>query len=227
MPTKSLSILIRGAAIAALLATTACSGGGDGNDIAEIDNQLIANDADPALTSALEDQILVDPTLVQQSNATAVRPPETPVQAQYPPGRDPGESSQVRRAASRVGAAAGAESGGEAGLCGALDYNARWASRLPAEFPAYPGWRVTDAAGHDGSTCTVRVVTFRTGDAPGRVLGWYRGRAQQAGYSADQETRGADHLLGGVNQRTDTAFVVIVTPLERGSDVAVIVNRGS
>ena len=48
-------------------------------------------DADPALTSTLEDQILVDPALAQQSNNNTVRPSETPTQAQYPlPEQHPG-----------------------------------------------------------------------------------------------------------------------------------------
>ena len=80
---RSAALLFRTAAFAGLLALAACNRG-DGNNLAEMDNSLIGNGADPALTSALEDQILVDPNLVQQSNPNTVRPPETPVQAQYP-----------------------------------------------------------------------------------------------------------------------------------------------
>ena len=61
-------------ALAALLALAAC-GGTSENNLAAIDNELLANGADPALTSALEDQILVDPNLVQQAHPNTVRPP--------------------------------------------------------------------------------------------------------------------------------------------------------
>jgi hypothetical protein len=76
---------LRSAALASLFALAACGGSGD-NNLAALDNELLANGADPALTSALEDQILVDPNLVQQAHPNAVRPPESPVQAQYPAG---------------------------------------------------------------------------------------------------------------------------------------------
>src|SRR3954469_12602567 len=95
---KSAAALLRSAAIAGLLALAACSSGNQ-NNLAEMDNSLIGNGADPALTSALEDQILVDPNLVQQAHPTSVRPPETPVQAQYPAdgaGGNAGGAGQAR-----------------------------------------------------------------------------------------------------------------------------------
>ena len=68
------TLLSRSAALAGLLVLAACSGG-EGNNLAALDNELLANGADPALTSALEDQILVDPNLVQQAHPNTVRPP--------------------------------------------------------------------------------------------------------------------------------------------------------
>src|ERR1044072_4324413 len=102
MPRRA-AMLFRTAALAGLLALAACNRT-DGHHLAEMDNSLICNGADPALTSALEDQILTDPNLVQQSNPNTVRPPETPVQAQYPAGS---------------GGAAGGEAGGtQRSACG-------------------------------------------------------------------------------------------------------------
>jgi len=92
MPNRA-AILLRTAAIAGLLALAACGSGND-NNLAEMDNSLIGNGADPALTSALEDQILVDPNLVQQTHPNSARPPETPVQAQYPADSAPGGSER-------------------------------------------------------------------------------------------------------------------------------------
>ncbi|HEV2866424.1 MAG TPA: hypothetical protein VGX37_07900 [Allosphingosinicella sp.] len=219
------------AALAALLALGAC---GDGNDdnLAALDNELLANGADPALTSALEDQILVDPNLVQQAHPNSVRPPETPMQAQYPAG-SAAETARAQGAGGAAGrpgvqrASAATGAAGAGGTCGAaLEYGPQWANRLPAEFPAYPGAQVTEAAGTNTADCRMRIVTFRTGDAYGRVLDYYHGAATRAGFSAEHQVRGEDHLLGGVKEGTDGAFVVIVTPVQRGSEVALIVNNG-
>ena len=166
----------------------------------------MGNGADPALTSALEDQILVDPDLVQQNQPNSARPAEAPVQAQYPNGAEP-----ARLGASRCGPdfARGPE----------------WAGRLPREFPVYPGGQVTEAAGVDAGNCQMRVVAFTTADPLARVLEYYRSHAERAGFSAEQQQRGDARVLGGV--RGDAAYYLIVTPMERGSDVALIVNRGA
>ena len=212
MPSFPVSAL-RLAALGALLALGACGGGAD-NNLAAIDNDLLANGADPALTSALEDQILVDPNLVQQAHPNTVRPPETPVQAQYPAG-----SATAQPASGGTGAVAAN------GACaGPFEYGAQWAGRLPAGFPAYPGGRITEAAGNGGGRC--RVVTFTTADRHDRVLEFYRGVAGRAGFTAEHQQRGEDHVLGGVNQSTDGAYYLIVTPRPNGSEVALIVNNG-
>jgi hypothetical protein len=198
MPTSA-ALPLRAAAFAGLLALAACNRGGD-NNLAEMDNSLIGNGADPALTSALEDQILVDPNLVQQSNPNTVRPPETPVQAQYP----------AEAGGTRGGQSAVATTGGEApalSACGApFNYGNQW------------------AAGSDRGDCHIRVVTFATADPYNRVLEHYRSLAARAGFSAEQQARGGDQVLGGVNG--DAAYYLIVTPTGAGSDVALIVNNG-
>lgn len=210
------------AASAGLLLLSACGSGGEANNLAAIDNQIAQQDIDPALTAPLEDEILVDPALVGQSNANAVRAPERPLSAPYPI-----ENAQ------RAGAAAGGANAALppdapiAGACGAaLQHGPEWADRLPAEFPAYPGGRVTEAAGTNTGTCRVRVVSFTTSHAFGQVLSWYRDHAGRAGFNYEYERRGADHVVGGVNPRTDGAYVVIVTPVASGSEVAIIVNNG-
>jgi len=218
------SAFIRTTALAGLALLAACGSGSD-NNLAAVDNELVANAADPALTSALEDQILVDPNLTQQSQPNTVRPPETPVQAQYPADARPGEGgARGQRTAAAGGGTAAAPS---ASACGAaFDYGPQWAGRLPREFPLYPGGRVTEAAGNDNGECRMRVVTFTTTDPYNRVLEYYRSVAARAGYNAEHQVRGADQVLGGVNARTDGAFYLIVTPKRGGSDVALIVNNG-
>lgn len=206
---KTRAAFLRTAALAGLLTLAACSGG-DGNNLADLDNELLANGADPALTSALEDQILVDPNLVQQAHPNSARPPEAPAQSQYPAGT----------ARSRVQGAAGAD------IAAGMEYGPQWAARLPTEFPPYPGARLTEAAGSNRDARRLRVITFRTTDPYERVIAFYRGAVTRAGYDAEQQQRGADYVLGGVNERTDGAYYLIVTPQQNGSDVALIVNNG-
>lgn len=226
MPSRAVMIF-RLTAFSATLALAACSAGSEAND------SLAANDADPALTSALEDQILTDPNLAQQANRHSVRPPELPIRAEYPAAGGP---PPVRRAsaehpgpsAAPAPAAAGRTCSAGAGRAPAANFvhGREWADRLPAAFPPYPGGRVTEAAGQDSGECRVRVVTFRTSDPYQRVIDWYQARAVQAGYSAEHQARGREHVLGGVNQGTSGAYYLIVTPVEGGSEVALIVNNG-
>lgn len=231
-------MLFRLTAISAALALAACGQGSEAN------NQVAGNDADPALTSALEDQILTDPNLAQQSNGYAVRPPETPTRAEYPvdyassdrrpPVRRANGTSEPTYHPPRGQACTGCPgstpppSATPGGRCAGAEfrYGMEWAQRLPAAFPPYPGGRVTEAAGHDRGDCRIRVVTFRTADPHQRVIHWYHQRAVQSGYSAERQARGSDHVLGGVNQATEGAYYLVVTPVRDGSEVALIVNNG-
>jgi hypothetical protein len=191
---------------AALLALAGCANAAPDNDLAAIDNELIANAVDPALTGALQDQLSVDPTLAQQANPNSARPPEAPVQAQYPADTNPGQDG------ARTQTAGGTAPPPSAAICGqGFDYGNEWASRMPAEFPAYNGGRITEAAGNDHNGCRMRVVSFTTGDAPQRVIDNYRGLV-------------TDQVLGGI--RGDSAYYLIVTPQGAGSDVSLIVNNG-
>ena len=239
-------ILLRFTALAVALALAGC-GGGSGTDegnLAALDNTLVGNDADPALTSALQDQIAVDPNLVNQSNRNAIRPPETPTQAQYPADRGaaaggpqaaggtirapeptPAEGGEAQH---RQVASAAAGRGGTACANGArFNYDRSWANRLPAAFPVYPGGKIAEAAGNDSANCRVRVVSFTTADAPQRVLDFYHTRAVRSGYTSEHQLRGSDHVLAGTAESIDGAFYLIVTPLPSGgSDAAIIATQG-
>jgi hypothetical protein len=118
----------------------------------------------------------------------------------------------------------GPRAGGSCGAAAEFHTGPVWATRLPAAFPPYPGGQLIEAAGQQSGECRVRVVTFRTRDAYGRVLEFYRERAESAGYSAEHQPRGADHVLGGVNPATNGAFYLVVTPVEGGSNVSLINN---
>jgi hypothetical protein len=247
MPYRAATLFRTAAMAVAMLSLGACQKGGKDSDLASLDNQILGNDADPALTSALEDQILVDPALTQQSNKNAVRPPKTPIQAQYPapvPGAASSSAARTAQSSSRpatvqraggaqpvaAGAAptASASHSGGIGCGGQFDHNLQWAHRLPPAFAVFPGGRLTDAAGSDVGNCQSRVVTFTSNAPPQRVLEWYRGRAARAGYSAEHQMRQGDHVLAGLSARDGGAFYLIVTPLQGGgSDVALIANKGA
>jgi hypothetical protein len=250
MPNR-VSSLLRFTALAGALALAACGPNQDGGNLASLDNTLVGNDADPALTSALQDQIAVDPNLVNQSNRNAVRPPDTPTQAQYPAGqpgakagqsaaaaggqRQPGggtlrapEPTSAEDSVQQASLASGTTGSGDCrGAAAQFDYNRAWAGRLSPVFPVYPGGRISDAAGRNQGECRMRVVSFTTADAPQRVLDFYHNRAVRSGYTSERQLRGDDHILGGGNQGDGGAFYLIVTPLPSGgSDVALISNKG-
>lgn len=211
--------LLHGLGLTGLLALAACGGSAENNELAAIDNELIANGVDPALTTALQDQLSVDPTLAQQSNPNSARPPETPVQAQYPADLNPGQDGTQTRTAG------GTAPPPSATACGrGFDHGNEWASRMPREFPAYPGARLTEAAGNDHGGCRMRVISFTTTDAPPRVIERYRALVTGAGYSVEQQQRGDDQVLGGT--RGESAYYLIVTPQGMGADVSLIVNNG-
>jgi hypothetical protein len=59
-----------------------------------------------------------------------------------------------------------------------------------------------------------------------RVIDFYYTRATAAGYSADHEAEGAQHVLAGT--RGDDAYVVYVTPRSGGgTSVDLVANAGT
>ncbi len=193
---------------AALLLLAAC-GQSEEERLADLDARIAANQTDPAVADALEDQIAVDPALTQQANRGAARTAVRPAESQFP--------IPVRGAA--------VEGGAESAPCGTrFQYDRAWAQRLPAAFPLPPGVTLTDAAGDERPGCNQRAVTFTTRAAPDQVLGWYRTRATRAGYSVEEQLRDGDRILGGA--RGGAAYFLIVTPKPQGSDVALIANAG-
>jgi len=205
--------LLRLTALGAALALAACNRGGGEDNLADL-----ANDADPAVTSALNDQILVDENLAAQSNRNAARPSPTPAGAPYPaPDAVPG------KAAGPPAALAGPKGCSDARR---FDYNMAWANKLAPNFPVYPGGKVTEAAANNSGGCSTRVVTFTTAENWQRVLDWYHTKAVGAGYSSEHQVRDGDHILAGANDRDKGAFYLIVTPRPKGSEVALIANNG-
>lgn len=73
---KKVNMLGRAGAIALAMTLAACGTGASETDAEAIDEQILgeADNSDPALTAALEDQIMVDTDLAGQSNANSALP---------------------------------------------------------------------------------------------------------------------------------------------------------
>lgn len=244
------------------LALAACGPRSDGNSNVDMLDAELAGDngtgnlRDPALMSALQDQIMVDPALAQQANNDAVRPPAQPYSGAVPPdtiattagaspivgaatsekieptpapksGDCPG--CKTARGALTLGALAARQPDRHASACAAgMRYSTHWAERMPADLPLYPDARVTEAAGTNGGGCAVRAVSFASSASLQTVLDWYYTRARNAGYSPEHQADGAEHVLGGTRARDQGAFALFLTSrADGGTDVDLVANNGS
>lgn len=228
----------------------------DSLDAELTDGNASGNARDPAMMAALQDQIMVDPALAAQSNADAVRPPAQPYSgalpadgiavATRPVAATTGATTSERlkpapaakgdcpgctaaRESVTLGALAARQTAPGTASCAAnLLYSAHWAQRLPGDLPLYPDARVTEAAGNDAGACRVRAVSFASSAPLQRVLDYYYTRASNAGYSAQHQADGAEHVLGGTRARDDGAFAIFLTSrADGGTDVDIVANRGS
>lgn len=185
-------------------------------------------DVDPALTSALEGQIMVDPSLADQANRAAVKPADGPASALIPP-ETTGPSATAERAAGPTLGELAAQQTRQKSMPGcnhSVSYALHWSTRLPADVPIYPRGRVEEAAGSDTATCRLRVVTFTSSDSPRAVVDFYTGSVRRAGYSVSQEQDGEQVLLGGT-RRDGAAVFAIVTPTRSGGTIVdLVVNNG-
>lgn len=234
-------------AIALTLSLSACKKTSTA-EVAGMDRELMGNaaEADPALTGALQDQIMVDPDLVGQSNASGARPRGTPRQAPIPPvlaggGTAPAPRGTLRAPAPKPGAAHGNVTLGElaqiqaarAGGASARDciknvrYSTAWAAKLPAALPVYPDGRVLEAAGNDAPGCGLRVVSFASAAPMQQLIDWYYTQAVHSGYSAEHQANAGEHVLGGVRKGSDAAYYIIFnTRPGGGTDVDLIAKSG-
>ncbi|MEN3748879.1 hypothetical protein TPR58_17015 [Sphingomonas sp. HF-S3] len=228
----------------------ALAGCGKSDEIADAVPAAQVNGVDPALASALQGQIMVDPNLTQQSNADAVRPPAQPYSAGIPVetvaanGQKPDLAGLMKAPApvqagkacktckaSRDSVTLGAlaqRQGGTTGACAsAIRYGAGWAQRLPADLPLFPQARVTEAAGTEGGQCALRVVSFSASQPMQVMLDWYYTRATRAGYSSEHQVDGDEHILGGTRDRDGGAYVLYMTSREDGgTDIDLVANNG-
>jgi hypothetical protein len=230
------------------LALAGCGGADQGNNL--MSDAELGNAADPGITSALQDQIMVDPQLGRQANGDAIRPPNGPQSGGLPSdavaangskvdtagllktpapvtGKPCPECTAARESVTLGGIASRQSNARIKGCAGALKYSAAWATRLPADLPLHPQARVTEAAGAEGR-CALRVASFSTPQPIQAMLDYYYTKAVRAGYSAEHQLDGAQHVLGGTRARDDGAYVVFLTARrDGGTDLDLVANNGS
>ncbi|MEG3176256.1 hypothetical protein U1872_08455 [Sphingomonas sp. RB3P16] len=137
-------------------------------------------------------------------------------------------SCKTARESLTLGALAKRQSDRRTSNCaGALRYSADWATRLPADVPLYPGARVVEAAGANSADCRLRAVSFATGAPLKTVIDWYYTRVTNGGFSAERQSDGAEHTLGGTRARDNGAYVLFLTARrDGGTDVDLVANNG-
>lgn len=218
-------------------------------DLDGLDRQLTGDRREPALTTALHDQIMVDPQLVQSANSGAVRPAPRPDTGAIPPDtlgapRDtsrPGDLTPTpaaipgcpdctaARASLTLGALAERQSQASVAACaGGLRYATGWADKLPAALPLYPDARIAEAAGNDAKGCALRVVSFASAAPIARITDWYYAHATRAGYGADHRADGAERVLRGARRGGGGAasFMLYLRPRAGGGVEADLVTAG-
>ena len=217
----------------ALLALPACSSDKAADTkVNKLDERLLGKgNADPVLTAALEDQIMVDPSLANMSNRNAVRTADAPMTAPMPLETTGPNAAAERHDAPTLGQIAANQAKAArdkfAGCGLDVGYSFTWAAKLPADLPLYPRARVEEAAGSDMPGCKLRAVTFTT-PAPARaVIDFYIGQSKRAGFASSTEAKGKETLVGGT--RTDgAAYYVVVTPAEAGGTIVdLVLNNGA
>lgn len=256
-------------ALALALLAGACGQRSEGDrNLDSLDNELVdagsatGNARDPAMMAALQDQIMVDPALAQQSNGDAVRPPAQPYSGAVPPegiaqpapGAQPAGAPtgggtatstiakpapppatggcpgcDAARQSLTLGALASRQTDRRTSSCaGALRYSASWAEHLPADLPLYPGARVAEAAGANTAACRLRAVSFSASAPLKTVIDWYYAKVTGAGYTAEHQADGAEHVLGGTRDADGGAYALFLTARrDGGTDVDLLANNGS
>lgn len=239
--------------IAMLFASLALVGCGDGedarNNVAALDDELAGNSSDPALMGALQDQIMVDPQLAQQSNKDAIRPPSQPYTAPLPnqtvaagkaampkdgelmkaPAPKPGgQAFAAQERSITLGGLAERQQNARARSCAArLTYSAGWAARMPPAMPLHPQARVSEAAGTQADGCSLRAVTFSTPQPLQTMIDWYYTRAVKGGYSAEHQVKDGTHLLGGTRKADGNAYILFLSArADGGTDIDLLADGG-
>ena len=207
---------------AAVLALGACHNPNKQKSIEALDKELTSeNSDDPAVKTALEDQIMVDPQLSAKANAHSIRPPDEPYTAPLPPAeRQAGKDGAVPPTLGQLAQAQVKDA--KSGCNMAVGYSATWATKLPAGLPIYPQGHVSEAAGSDTPTCHLRVVSYTSAAPAQSLLDFYTTHGRQAGYAVVA----ANDTLSGTRAKDGAMFSVTLASANNGTSVDVVSNAG-
>jgi hypothetical protein len=217
------------ATLSAALLIAGCGGGAnDKAELDKIDAKLGGKTgADPALSAALEDQIMVDPKLASQSNEDSIRPPAEPFQAPVPLDPNAPDGAGATQTLGSLAEQQARLSKDKFNGC-VLDvqYSMDFANRLPSDLPLYPRSRLVEAAGSDAANCRLRAVTYSTAATPKAMIDYYLTIARRAGYSASHSNEGKEEMVNGTRDRDGAAFYAIIQTAGAGSSVDLVANNG-
>ncbi len=200
-----------------------CHSGAKQKSVEVLDKELTSADAgDPAIKSALEDQIMVDPQLASKANAHSIRPPDEAYGAPLPPSQR--HSAATSDVPSTLGQKAYAKLPPASTGCNmAVGYSAVWATKLPDDVPIYPQGHVREAAGSDTAGCHLRVVSYASSAPQQSIADFYTTYGRQAGYAVTQ----SQDTLNGKRAKDNAMFSISLTPSTNGgTDVDVVSNAG-
>lgn len=231
----SASLILPGLIVALLLA---------GCDKSEPDKVTAQND--PAVSSALRDEIMVDPELAGQQGETGGSAIELPPEQRTPEAIAEAKAQAAKLAGGSITAAPAPEGGdgarliegavtaaqfaaaartGSTDCSGKVEYSANWVTSLPAVLAVYPQGAVQEAAGTDKDGCRLRVVSFVTPVAASEVVDFYYTRVRSGGYDAKHQVDGEDHILGG--KKAGAAYLVYARKLGNGlTEVDLVASGG-
>lgn len=212
------------------------------------DKEAPEPESDPAMTGALEEDLMTDPELSGEAGAAAAAADgavELPPEQRSPEAIAAAKQDAVKKAGGSLESAPEAASGNPTALvesaataaqvaqqskaastdCAAkVSYSASWASRLPAPLSVYPRGAVQESAGTDAQGCMINVVNFVTPVDARDVIDYYYTRVRKAGYSADHHIDGGEHVLGGKN--AGKAYVIHARKLDNGLTEVDLVSSG-
>jgi len=226
--------------IVGVLLLAGCGSGGDKAPAPKAED-------DPAVTSALGDEIMVDPELAGQQGGPGASAIELPPEQRTPEAAAAAKAEAVKLAGGTIQSAPTPSGGNDLGKliegaataaqvaaaaktgkvdCAAkVAYSAKWANALPPALAVYPRGAVQEAAGTDSDGCRLRVVNFTTPVTPGDVVDFYYTRVRAGGYDASHQVDGKDHVLGG--KKAGGAYLVYARALDNGLTEVDLVASGS